>query len=482
MPDIQVKSKRLYLENMALPIEGIKFITEETLDVDLYSPLDGESESTGGGQAFQWKPLSPEKLTEVMKEANMLASQLEKCRLREKIGLQAVSECEPLPLLQEESPRFRKTRRRTFDVKNSKMQALLRTVEPGTGSAQNSPKAPSPKRGGQASCSVTSNKKLQNKPKILGTEDQQLKKYGVRQSLRASTLIRSTVRSTIKKPQVASRISRKDKSLPLTNPDNPQHQQSPEHLKPVPRTSRKTAGTTGKDAPSKEPQLSHKDSSRRGTTTVERMKGKPDPKLCPPETRAPKRSLAAPKKSVDLQKANANQSKTTEGDKSQLQAVSKPHRGSYQIRNTRSTISPLASRIPVPKAANCTATSGRCPMTLSRRSNQLQALNVGLPGGKGSPLPTPASKEASTVQQTALFSPSQNIKLRLRKKTSDNSRIVELEETSWAIQSNPLTRSKKIAFKAPPNSAEKPPKKEPPSHSGAESSNAEHVSPLGCSS
>ncbi|XP_062834484.1 proline/serine-rich coiled-coil protein 1 isoform X2 [Anolis carolinensis] len=414
---------RLYLENMALSIEGIKFITEETLDADLCTPLDGESESTGRQQVFQWMPLSPEKLTEVMKEANMLASQLQKCQLGEKTGLQTVPECKPLPLtrlLQEEKPSFRKTRRRTFDVKSSIMEALLPTVDSETGSAQRSPKAPSPKQGGRASCSVDlpGAKKLQNKPKTLSAEDQQLKKYGLRQSLRASTLMKSTV----KKPQVVSRSSRKDRPPPLTSPDNTEHQQSTEHLKPVPRNNRKTAGTTGKDAPCKEPQSSHKDSSRRGTTTVERMKGKPDPKLCPPETRALKKSLAAPKKSMDLQKANTNQSKTAECDEPQLQGISKPHRSSYQIRNTCSTTSQLASRIPVPKATNCTTTSGKCPKTLSRRPSQLQASNVGLPGGKGSPVPTPANKKASTVQQTTSNSPSQNIRLRLRKKTSDNSR------------------------------------------------------------
>ncbi|XP_042318700.1 proline/serine-rich coiled-coil protein 1 isoform X1 [Sceloporus undulatus] len=432
---------------MELSKEGIKF-TDETLDVGLCSPLDGqeegepdvylvepsekcgvqavdinvflgESKSSHREQDSQWFLLSPEKLEEVMKEANILASQLERCQLREngngscfEIGLETLPEFEPLSpikLLHEERPSFRKTRRKTFDVKNSPLKALLPMVGPETCLAHDSLKGP-PKQGGQASCSMglPSTKKLQNKSKTYSAEDQLSKKSGARQSFKASTVMKSGT----KKVQATNRSSRKDKLPPLSFCDGAQHQQSQMHLKPLPRTNRKTEGTGGKDGPFEEPQA----------FSVACVKGKPDPRLFPPETKSLKKSLVAPEKAVPLQKANANHSKTMRGDSPQLQPNSKPHRGSCRIQSSRSVTSPLASRLPILKATSRPTHLGRHAEAVSGRPSQLQQLNLGVPGGTGSVMPIPARKKASAFQQTAPSGLSQNSRLRLRKKTtSENS-------------------------------------------------------------
>lgn len=91
----------------------------------------------------RWSPLSAEKLEEIVKEANWLAVQLERCSLREKenaraglLGDTALGPAgEPLvsmrlPHKERASPRS--PRRETFVVKNSPVRALLPTVEPGT--------------------------------------------------------------------------------------------------------------------------------------------------------------------------------------------------------------------------------------------------------------------------------------------------------------------------------------------------------------
>ncbi|XP_013929160.1 PREDICTED: proline/serine-rich coiled-coil protein 1 isoform X1 [Thamnophis sirtalis] len=164
----------------------IKFIIDETLDFDPFSPLDctyccyrqeeGESvtcplevsdksvaqavdlnillEENGGRtkeSTSQLSPLTPMKLEEVMKEANQLAMQLEKCQLLEKkisseTKLETVLEHELLPpirFLCAETEDPQKSRRKTFNVKNSPLKPLLPIVEPVTCLAQGSPKAPS---------------------------------------------------------------------------------------------------------------------------------------------------------------------------------------------------------------------------------------------------------------------------------------------------------------------------------------------------
>ncbi|EMP25866.1 Proline/serine-rich coiled-coil protein 1 [Chelonia mydas] len=146
--------------------EDIKFITDEKFDFGLSSPSDSreeevrhvergvaqgldlnvqQREDTGRSREClaRWSPLSAEKLEEIVKEANWLAVQLERCSLREKenaraglLGDTALGPAgEPLvsmrlPHKERASPRS--PRRETFVVKNSPVRALLPTVEPGT--------------------------------------------------------------------------------------------------------------------------------------------------------------------------------------------------------------------------------------------------------------------------------------------------------------------------------------------------------------
>ncbi|KAM9148521.1 proline/serine-rich coiled-coil protein 1 isoform 1-T1 [Pangshura tecta] len=147
--------------------EDIKFITDEKFDFGLSSPSDSREEEhveeeelrhvdrgvaqrldlnvqqrEGAGRSREclarWSPLSPEKLEEIVKEANRLAVQLERCSLQEKENASAgalgpVGEpLMPVRLLQKERASPRSPRRETFVVKNSPVRALLPTVEPGT--------------------------------------------------------------------------------------------------------------------------------------------------------------------------------------------------------------------------------------------------------------------------------------------------------------------------------------------------------------
>ncbi|XP_044870356.1 proline/serine-rich coiled-coil protein 1 [Mauremys mutica] len=147
--------------------EDIKFITDEKLDFGLSSLSDSREEEhveeeelrhvdrgvaqrldlnvqqrEGAGRSREclarWSPLSPEKLEEIVKEANQLAVQLERCSLQEKENASAGAlgpagePLMPVRLLHKERASPRSPRRETFVVKNSPVRALLPTVEPGT--------------------------------------------------------------------------------------------------------------------------------------------------------------------------------------------------------------------------------------------------------------------------------------------------------------------------------------------------------------
>uniref|UniRef100_A0A8C0HG93 Proline and serine rich coiled-coil 1 n=1 Tax=Chelonoidis abingdonii TaxID=106734 RepID=A0A8C0HG93_CHEAB len=129
----------------------IKFITDEKFDFGLSSLSDSREEEhveeeelrdvdrgvaqrldpnvqqrEGAGRSREclarWSPLSPEKLEEIVKEANRLAVQLERCSLQEKENASTGA------LGPRASPRS--PRRETFVVKNSPVRALLPTVDP----------------------------------------------------------------------------------------------------------------------------------------------------------------------------------------------------------------------------------------------------------------------------------------------------------------------------------------------------------------
>ncbi|XP_044287675.1 proline/serine-rich coiled-coil protein 1 [Varanus komodoensis] len=263
---------------MELSNEDIKFITDETLDFGLFSPFDRQEqgssaehrercvpkkidmnillgENVGGlrEQTSEWSPLSPEKLEEVMKEANFLAEQLESCRLLERdcseTRLETVPEFEPLPptgVLQVEKLTPRNPRRRTFSVSNSPLKELLPLVGPETCSDQVFSKAPFPEDGSPVSCAaeLLSSRKLQQRSNICRTDSQLSKKSRPNQPLKIRTMTANCKKTT-------SRSSGKDKSSPLALSHAIQAQDSLLHLKTLPQTSqrglqRKTQEASGK--------------------------------------------------------------------------------------------------------------------------------------------------------------------------------------------------------------------------------------------
>uniref|UniRef100_A0A670J399 G2 and S phase-expressed protein 1 N-terminal domain-containing protein n=1 Tax=Podarcis muralis TaxID=64176 RepID=A0A670J399_PODMU len=128
------------------PAESSERCAAQSTDTNFFG---GESE----GKALLWSPLSPEKLEEMMSEANRLAALMEGCELLEKENgssetrLEMVPDFEPLPSIESlhaVRKDSRAPRRRTFNVSNSPLQALLPTVGPESCCSVSSPKAPPP--------------------------------------------------------------------------------------------------------------------------------------------------------------------------------------------------------------------------------------------------------------------------------------------------------------------------------------------------
>ncbi|XP_063156176.1 proline/serine-rich coiled-coil protein 1 [Candoia aspera] len=440
--------------------EDIKFITDETLDFGLFSPLDGgdccyrreeeesitcplelsdksvaqavdlnillgENDGRAREQIPQWSPLTPEKLEEVMKEANLLAVQLEKCQLLEKRSvnsetkLETVLEHELLPpsrfmCTESESPQ--NSRRKTFNVNNSPLKALLPTVEPVTCLAQGSPKALFSKGGNPPSCLVDlpSPRRLQNTTYDCST--------GVPQSKLSEPKASMTVTSGTKKATI--RNSRTDK--PLVLPTATKGQEPLLHLKPVPQTSRRKmlrkTEASAKNCSDQDPQVYLQVSSSRGTVPVAQVKGKLNPQLRLLQTSPVKKIPVAPEKMVPLQKTNASQVKTMGGSGPKTQASSKPRGGSCQIQTRRTAMSALASQLPVPKPTSRTAAVlGR--HTVPGKSSQLKAMSSETSGGQGSIRPTSVAGKKAACQKPVPSGIFQNSRLRLPKTTtSSNSR------------------------------------------------------------
>ncbi|XP_061869714.1 proline/serine-rich coiled-coil protein 1 [Colius striatus] len=100
----------------------VRFVTEESFDFGFLSPSDSleeeeDEEGAGGpgGSSGRWAPLSGAHLEEMMREATLLAAQLERCQLPPRGPSDARSPRSP--------------RRQTFVVKDSPVRALLPTVE-----------------------------------------------------------------------------------------------------------------------------------------------------------------------------------------------------------------------------------------------------------------------------------------------------------------------------------------------------------------
>nr|XP_034979410.1 proline/serine-rich coiled-coil protein 1 [Zootoca vivipara] len=257
---------------MEWPNEDIKFIIDETLDFSLSSSsFDGQEEEEeavsgicptessercaaqsidmnifGGeseGKALVWSPLSPEKLEEMMREANRLAELMEGCELLEKENgssetrLEMVPDFEPLPSIESSHAVRRDSRaprRRTFNVSNSPLKALLPTVGPESCCSVGSPKALLPEMGSPTSCDADPPvpKRRQNKSNACIPDSQLPKKSRPNQPLRSLAATKSL---DIKK--TTTRCSRKERSTPPTLPT--QNKKTLPSLRPPLQTNRK---------------------------------------------------------------------------------------------------------------------------------------------------------------------------------------------------------------------------------------------------
>nr|XP_056700781.1 proline/serine-rich coiled-coil protein 1 [Euleptes europaea] len=453
---------RYCLENMELLAEDIKFITDETLDFGLTSPSDGLEEEdfvthpsepserslaqpidmntllgeSGSKAREQWSPLSPEKLEEVRKEANMLAAQMEKCTLLEKENASADLRPEKVPGLEPFSPiRFlhtenegtRKSRRKTFNVNNSPLIALLPTVGPETYMTRDSPRVRFLK-GQSPTCHVTNtpiSKKLPNKTNGCSAHSQLFKKSRPSKSPIVSPTV---MPHSVKKSQAPNRNIRKSRPSPLTHSGTAENQNLPLDFRPALQTTkrgllRKMEDISGQASSVQGPQLKLQDSPCADTMPEVHGKGKLKPRVYPSQTLSGKKSCPVQEK-VPLQKTNARQAKTIGGNVPHPRAGSKPpHNSSGQTRTRSSPVSALATKLPVPKSTTKTTSpitaSGR--HAVPGRPSQLKPLSSGLSGGKGSTVSTLAGKKASAFKQTLPSGTSQSSRLQLPKKAISGS-------------------------------------------------------------
>ncbi|XP_039179177.1 proline/serine-rich coiled-coil protein 1 [Crotalus tigris] len=435
--------------------KDIKFITDETLDFELFSPLDGidccyrqEGESItcplelndksveqavelnillekNDGKARepipQWSPLTPMKLEEVMKEANLLAMQLEKCQLLEKQNISSETKLEtvlehkllpPIRFLCAETESPQTSRRKTFNVKNSPLKALLPTVEPVSCLAQDSPKALLSKDRNPSSHleDLPSPRRLQNTSYVCSAD--------VPQAKLSEPKALVTMTSGNKKLQATIRNSRTDKALVL--PTTTKDQEPLLHLKPLPQTSiRKMLRKTEASAKNVSDQGSLV-SSNKETVLAAQVKKKPIPQLRLLRTSPVKKIPVAPEKRVPLQKTNASQVKTMRGNGPNTQAISKPRGGSCQIQTRHTATSALASQLPVPKPINHTAAVlGR--YAIPGKSSQFKPLSSETSGGQRSIKPTAMVGKKAACQKPVSPGTFQNSRMRLPKTTTSSS-------------------------------------------------------------
>uniref|UniRef100_A0A2D4FP07 G2 and S phase-expressed protein 1 N-terminal domain-containing protein n=1 Tax=Micrurus corallinus TaxID=54390 RepID=A0A2D4FP07_MICCO len=398
-------------ESITCPLE----LSDKTVaqEVDLNILLE-ENDGRAKEPIPQWSPLTPMKLEEIMKEANLLAMQLEKCQLLEKQNISSETKLEtvvehelftPIRFLCTETKSSQKSRRKTFNVMNSPLKALLPTVEPVTCLAQGSPKTLFSEGRSPSShlVDLASPRRLQNTPYVCSTDVPQAK---VSEPKALMTMTSGNKRATI-------RGNRTDNALVL--PTTTKGQQ-PLHLKPPRQTSirmqRKTEASA-KNSSDQSPQVS----SNQGTVLDARVKRKSNPQMCFQQTSPVKKIPAAPEKRSPLQKTNASQVKTMGGNGPKNQASSKPPGSSGQTQ-ARHTVTPaLASRLPMPKQTNHTAAvSGR--YTVPGKSSQFKPVSSEKSGGQRSTKPTAGVGKKATCQKPVPLDTFQNSRLRLPKTDS----------------------------------------------------------------
>ncbi|XP_070601272.1 proline/serine-rich coiled-coil protein 1 isoform X2 [Erythrolamprus reginae] len=421
--------------------KDIKFIADETLDFELFSPLDGQEEGESvtcpvelsdksvaqtvdlnplleqyDGRAKkstpQWSPLTPMKLEEVMKEANQLAMQLEKCQLLEKkksseTKLGTVLEHECLSPVRFLCTKTKSTRRRTFNVKDSPLQALLPTVDPITCLAQGSPKTLVSKDESSSSrlVDLPSPRRCQNTSYICSPD--------VPQAKISEPKALKTMTSGNKQLQATIRDNRTEKVLVL--PTTTKGPQPLAHLKTLPQTTTRKMQRTKDASAKKSPDRGLKVSSNQRTVLTAEVKRKPNPQMRPRRTSPVKKNPVAPEKTAPLQKTDASKVKIMGGKGPKRQPTSKPHGGSGQIQ-ARLTAT-LASQLPMPKPTNRTAVSGRC--TVPGKSSQFKPASSEISGGQRSTKPTAGIGKKAACQKLNPPGTFQNSRLRLPKTYSN---------------------------------------------------------------
>ncbi|XP_053105677.1 proline/serine-rich coiled-coil protein 1 isoform X2 [Hemicordylus capensis] len=381
-----------------------------------------------------------------MKEANMLAAQLERCELQEKenanseLRLEKIPEFEalsPIRFLHAEKASPRNPRRETFNVNNSPLKALLPTVGPETCSASSPPKASKGRSPVPAIVDLPISKGIQFKSNTSSADGQLSKKPRPSNSPKILTMTTSSSNKKVQwqeqnlqrfQSQTATGNSRKDKTASLSLPCAIKDQEYLLDLRSSRRTNRrgplkKSGNASGQACSAEDPQWRLRDLPSRGPIPVAQVKGKLGSRLCPLQTGPVKKSPVALEEAVPLQKANARQAKTVRGDGPRLPSSSKLQSSSLQIRTRSTAPSVHASRLPVPnsipKATSRIATLGR--QAVPGKISQQKPLNVGVPGGKGSTVPTSAGKKASAFQSTIPSGASQNSRLQLPKKATSGS-------------------------------------------------------------
>ncbi|XP_033007014.1 proline/serine-rich coiled-coil protein 1 [Lacerta agilis] len=386
---------------MEWPSKDIKFIIDETLDFNQFSPFDGqeEEEEVSGicptessercaaqsidtnvfwgeseGMALLWSTLSPEKLEEMMREANSLAALMEGCELLEKENgssetrLEVVPDFEPLPSIESLHAVRRDSRaprRRTFNVSNSPLKALLPTVGPESCCSVGSPKAPLPEMGSPASCVADPPvpKRRQDKLNACIPDKQLHKKPRPSQPLKSP--LAATKSLDIKKVQWQEqdkcRFSFGAQSVVLG-----------ESLALIPILFLSLHVSITLSCDSSCNPLGLQDPPSKGKKPVPHAKARLGPRLDPLKTGPVKKASTAPEKVAQLQKANAStvhnlcwsllmnisvyacflffsadQVTSVGGCAPQLQASYKPHSSCREIRTRNTAKSGLASRLPV---------------------------------------------------------------------------------------------------------------------------------------
>ncbi|MBN3312422.1 PSRC1 protein, partial [Atractosteus spatula] len=137
------------------PVRHVERCVAKSIDLNVQGAMESQraggwgSKAGGDGGLLNWSPLSAEKLEEISREANRLASQLERTVLKENAG-DGCQESPRVRALRDRQEPCRSPRRETYIVKDSPVKSLLPSVVPESGCPSPRPdaegKSPAAKR------------------------------------------------------------------------------------------------------------------------------------------------------------------------------------------------------------------------------------------------------------------------------------------------------------------------------------------------